>query len=149
MARVILAKFDPLTRAYTFVGTDSSKNEKLYIESTLDAGEYHVFSKVSWPYEEKCSVVISLYAPVRLELQGLKANEILDNYLGETLEDFADKFGTVIELAEKLLEHDTHLNGKVCQKTFSNSHLAVGDICATHNEIEPHMRCHVIVQTTQ
>jgi hypothetical protein len=98
--RIILAKYDELKREYTFIGSDASSSDKLWIEAVLDAGVYHLFGKVYWPYErqDNCSVVLSTYAKTKIDFEAIEPSMLSSNYLGEILDDFCEKNAESIPL---------------------------------------------------
>lgn len=92
MARILLAKYNPnQTKCYEFIGTDSSDNEKLHIESEVDEGEYHIFANTNWVYETMCSYSISTYAPYLVEVCKLDRDTIPEDYFTQVLGSFMAK----------------------------------------------------------
>ena len=98
MAHLILARYDEQTREYTFVDSDSSNLEKLYVEQTLNVGTYHIFCKTYWPYDTPCRNVLSTYSAKFVKLCGLSDEETNADYLGLTLADYAEKNGKLMKL---------------------------------------------------
>jgi calpain-15 len=90
MSRVILAK--KLSNGnYEFINSDSSDNEKLYIEADLAPGEYHIIGHVNWPYNTPCRYVFSTYASTQINLQTLDTNSLPSDYFVKLLQHYMDK----------------------------------------------------------
>ena len=83
MSRIIICKYEKTkTHCYTYVKSHASKLDKLHLQfSSLEPGEYHIFSHVNWPFEGyKNSYVLSTYADSSIELQDLDHNEIPEDF---------------------------------------------------------------------
>jgi hypothetical protein len=87
LAKIIIARYHK--GSYVYVGSDSNDGEKLHIEcNNLQAGEYHVFSNVYWPFEAPCRYVISTYAEREVQLEALDCRKIPQNYLVQIFSSF-------------------------------------------------------------
>ena len=92
-ARIIISKFDPSTKTYTYIGSDYHTEETIYAETNrhLEPGEYHIFLNVYWPYSTKNNYTLSTYSSCPLEIEELKKEDVPNDYLEQILIDFMDK----------------------------------------------------------
>ena len=92
-ARVILAKFSPETKEYSFISGEFGTNEVLYTETTfkLSPGEYHIFVNQHWPYNTPIRYTISTYSRIEIDILELSKEEVPSNYLEQILVDYLDK----------------------------------------------------------
>jgi hypothetical protein len=103
MARIILAKFSKDSDInYQFIGSDSSDSEKLYIETELLPGEYHIFSHVNWPYQTPCKYVLSTYANTLVDLEKLERESIPNNYLNQIFQSYLDSNCSPHNISDKI-----------------------------------------------
>jgi len=84
--RILIARFKD--DKYSFVAAFASNDEKLCLETTLNKGEYHIYAKSYWPYEQfdNCSLTLSTYAKNEIPLLPLstkskKGGEFLEECL--------------------------------------------------------------------
>jgi hypothetical protein len=88
-ARLIVARYNKTAKNgenYEFIGSDFACQEKLYVSiENLTPGEYHIFAQVNWPYQGKCSVVLSTYASQFTPVEILNREEVPNNYLSQIM----------------------------------------------------------------
>jgi hypothetical protein len=90
MSRIILVKHTE-EGDYEFINSDSSDNEKLYIEADLTKGEYHILGHVHWPYETPCRYVFSSYSSHAIEFEKLDKGCLSRDYFVKTLQSYMTK----------------------------------------------------------
>ena len=92
-ARILIAKYDPITRAYTYIGSDFGTNDVLYAETDfrLDEGEYHIFVNIHWPYNTPITYTLSTYSQYQVDILELIREDIPQNYLEQILIDYMNK----------------------------------------------------------
>lgn len=105
VARIIIANFNPITKKYTYSGSDFHNNEQVYSETThLEPGEYHIFTNLYWPYLTPIHYTISTYTSNLIEIMQLNKENILDDYLEQILIDYLDN-----KIPKEVLSNDTSI----------------------------------------
>ena len=98
--RLIIAQY--INGKYEYISSHSCKDEKCYIElDKIECGEYHLFSRVDWPYmEDSCSYVLSTYSEFDVKIE--QNTDIPEDYLKDLLTNFIIKKGNSYKLPENI-----------------------------------------------
>jgi calpain-15 len=90
---IILAKYNIVKgkETYKHIISDFVNWEKIYLEVTLNPGEYHLFVKSNWHYDhiKPLELVISTYAEYPIEVYTLPKENIIENWFENILVTFA------------------------------------------------------------
>ena len=85
LAYIIIAKNE--NGHYSFVSSEMVNWEKLTIEQTLEKGEYHIFAKTYWNYNQPYNLIISTYSDSITDINPLYINRIPIDWLSQILSD--------------------------------------------------------------
>ena len=92
--RIIVAKYDPILKQYTYIGSECGQNDVLYAETDFkfDKGEYHIFINLHWPYNTDIHYTLSTYSSKHVDIDELNRNDIPNDYLEQILNSYLDKY---------------------------------------------------------
>ena len=94
MSRIILCRYNKnKQKCYEFIKSHASTNEKLHLEFTsLEPGEYHIFTHVNWPYlDYDNTYVISTYAEYPIEVEPVNEDIVPEDFLHMIFYDYLEK----------------------------------------------------------
>lgn len=85
LAFIIITKLE--SNKYIFLSSEMVNWDKLTIEQTLEKGEYHIFAKSYWNFQQNYNLVISTYSDSIQEIFPLNRNKIPEDWLSQILTD--------------------------------------------------------------
>ncbi len=87
LAYIIVAKYDRKNNTYSFISSEMVNWEKLIIQQTIEKGEYHIFAKTYWNYNQPYNLVVSTYSDNIEEINPLHLDQIPEDWLSQILTD--------------------------------------------------------------